>query len=177
MWKGVSAMYGKGKSPQGLAAEGGGVGNADSRSQTDCSRARETSRLVAYRVHKPGRGDGWPIVGKVTRFEDGTRPILAVVWRWQQGTCSAISMPRAVLLDAQRRGARDFFLRDDNAFQMWHLPITEFLRGRLRGDGEHYVLISHMQPCEWRAWAYVERAIKLDDEPKSQPVAVQQRLL
>lgn len=124
-----------------------------------------------YRVHKPGRGqDGRPIVGKLTHFIGDTQPILAITWRNQRGTKDAISEPRIVLLDAQQRGARDAYLRDDNRMLMWRIPIADFLRGGLKPDGEHYVPIRDMEPCQWREWEYGEREVYLEPRPaESEP--------
>ena len=120
---------------------------------------------IAYKVRKPGRGNGWPVVAKLTYFIGDDEPILAVVWRNQKGTRTAISMPRKVLLDAKNRCARWFYLRDDNRMLMWRISINEFLSGRLHADGEHYVLLSQMQPVPWRDWAYAETEVYVDEQP------------
>ena len=137
------------------------------------SRGHNTSPALSpqgpfvYRVRKSGRGDGWPVVGKLTFFTGSTEPILAIVWRNQRGTAIAISEPRVVLLDAQARGVRLCYLREDNSMRMWCLPIADFLRGRLGPDGEHYVLLSQLTPVTWREWQYAERELRM--EPAAQP--------
>ena len=149
----------RGKAPRRLGGGSGGGNRGDGGGpsrlhfSTSAAAAQEP---VAYRVRKPGRGGGWPIVAKLTYFEGGQGPILGTVWRNQSGTSTALSLPRQVLLDAQRRGAVQFYLRDDNRHLMWRYPLIEFLRGRLQSDGEHYILISWMESVPWRAWAYAE---------------------
>jgi hypothetical protein len=151
------------------APVGGGGGQRWAEGGNPQVRPHDSRRLAApqppfvYRWRKPGRGqNGWPVVAKLTFFAGSSEPVLAIVWRGQRGTTVAISEPRPVLLDAQSRGAQWSYLRDDNPMLMWRIAIEDFLRGRLRPDGEHYVLRSDMQPVPWREWEYAKRVLYLE---------------
>jgi hypothetical protein len=137
-------------------------GGCDGQGCLDCTTNRQA---VAYKIYKRGR---WLVVGKLTHFLGDNELILAVAWRNQHGTSTAISLPRAVLLDAKRQGAEWFYLRDDNKMHMYSIRIDDFLRGRLHADGEHYVLISQMQPVPWRPWVYAETEVYVDEQPAVQ---------
>ena len=134
---------------------------------------------VALAVKKPGRGtsgDGWVVVGAITWFTNGEGPILRTTWRSQRGTTAAISMPTVVLDYARRARVKRFYLRDDRRHQAWACSLDLFDRGRLQVDGERYIPLSWLSPCQWREWPYAERVIKLEN-PKPEPVAEQLPLL
>jgi hypothetical protein len=126
---------------------------------------------VALAVQKRGR---LCVVAKLTYFIGDREPILAVAWRSQQGTKSAISMPVAALTYSRRRGATRFYLRDDRRMTMLTCDLATFERGQLRPDGERYIPLSWLQPVPWRPWAYADMVVELA-APK--PVAAQQLAL
>jgi len=125
---------------------------------------------TALQVLKRGR---WCTVAKITRFEDGNAPILAVAWRNQPGMKQAISMPEVVLEYARQAGCRWFVLRDDRSRTMWCCPLSKFYLGRLYQDGEYYIPLNWLTPVPWADWIYAERVVRLQQSQS----AVQPTLL
>ncbi|MBI4496341.1 MAG: hypothetical protein HY689_00345 [Chloroflexi bacterium] len=134
---------------------------------------------VALAVHKPGRGDGWPIVAKLTILVGDTDPLLATVWRSQRGTTDMISVPQAVITYARAAGARWYYLRDDRRRAMYRTPLEALERGILgAGDGERYVRLDDMEQVPWRDWAYAEQVVRLGGaQPAPERQQVQQLAL
>ena len=118
---------------------------------------------VALAVRKHGR---WCVVAKVTHFIGDSEPILAVAWRNQPGTLSAISLPVSVITHAQNTGVRRFFLRDDRRMAMFTGPLSLFEKGRLGADSERYIPIKWLQPVRWRDWVFAGQIIRLVDSPQ-----------
>lgn len=116
---------------------------------------------LALAVSKRGR---WCVVAKVTHFYGDAEPILAVAWRRQQGTTTAISVPVVVLEYAKQRGVSRFYLRDDRTMQMWMCDLATFDRGKLLADGERYIPLAWLQQVTWRDWVYAKRVVNLDPD-------------
>lgn len=130
---------------------------------------------IALAVSKRGR---WCTIAKVTRLLGTHEPVLAVVWRNQQGTREAISLPPAVLQFAKALGVRTFVLRDDRRMQMWRCPVDAFEKppAWVGHDGERYLRLADLQPTAWQDWLYAERVVRLN-QPPPEPVAAQQLCL
>ena len=129
------------------------------------ARLYSTPEALALQIHKRGR---WVTVAKVVPL-DG-EPVLAVCWRNQQGTRTAISLPLVALSYAEAHGARRFVLRDDRLGVARTITLADMRRkGWIGADGELYVKLAEMTPCPWRPWAYAERVVRLG-ETKAEPV-------
>lgn len=113
---------------------------------------------AALAVSKRGR---WCVVAKLTHFHGDAETILAVAWRRQQGTTTALSVPVVVLEYAKQRGVTRFYLRDDRNMRMWTCDLATFDRGKLQADGERYVPLAWLQEVTWRDWVYAKRVVNL----------------
>ena len=127
----------------------------------------------ALAIRKRGR---WCVVAKLTYFDGGREPILAVVWRGQRGTKTAISMPVVAIEYARRAGATRFYLRDDRAMTMLTCDLSTFDRGRLQSDGERYIPLNWLEPVPWRAWAFAETTVQLQAHLRPEPAGPQPQL-
>jgi hypothetical protein len=100
--------------------------------------------------------------------------VLAVVWRNQRGTQRVVSLPQVVLDYARRLGVRRFCLRDDRYRRMGVCSLDTFDRGRLGADGERYVPLTWLTPCQWREWPFAKTVVRLGD---TQPTAEAKQLV
>lgn len=115
---------------------------------------------VALQIRKRGR---WVTVGKVV--EVAGRPVLATAVRHQRGTADVVSMPLVAIEYAERCGCRWWLYRNDRDGTMRRIALADLRqKGWLQADGELYVRLKGMEPCEWRPWAYVEDTVRLDDD-------------
>jgi hypothetical protein len=119
---------------------------------------------VALAVRKHGRRC---IVAKVVPLAGEL--VLAVVWRNQQGTKNAISMPTAVLDYARKAGCRRFVLRDDRRQAAYTASLDVFDRGRLVGQ-ERYIPLNWLKPTPWQDWPFATEIVELALMPQPEPM-------
>ncbi|PWH15392.1 MAG: hypothetical protein DDG58_11145 [Ardenticatenia bacterium] len=150
-------------------AQMGRAGEENTSTTGASARPYHTPELLALQVHKRAR---WCTIAKVVPL-DGEL-VLAVVWRNQRGTQRVVSLPQVVLDYARRLGVRRFCLRDDRYRRMGVCSLDTFDRGRLGADGERYVPLTWLTPCQWREWPFAKTVVRLGD---TQPTAEAKQLV
>lgn len=155
---------------EATAGQGGAQGSASMLDFTP-------KQAVALAVNKPGRGssgDGWVVVAKITHFLGSSEPILATVWRSQQGTREAISLPAAIIEFAKQAGVTRFCLRDDRRRLAWTCPLDLFNRGKLQADGERYIPLNWLTPCPWRDWEFAKTVVRIPEVDRQEAANLRQ---